>query len=61
MGQCALVVRRRASLPTRSRPHHSCRVVKVEYVIANDGSDHTLAQLTLSLADEASPLRVSLE
>lgn len=38
-------------------PTH-CRVVDVQYVIANDGTDHTLAQLTLSFSDEASPLKV---
>lgn len=44
---CASVLRRRA-----------CRIVDVHYVIANDGSDHTLAQLTLSLTDAASSLKV---
>lgn len=40
-------------------PAHVRSIVNVEYVIANDGSDHTLAQLTLSLSDEASPLKVA--
>jgi len=35
-----------------------CRVVDVQYVIANDGTDHTLAQLTLSFSDDTSPLKV---
>ena len=39
------------------RPAEPCLVVGVDYVIANDGTDHTLAQLTLELADEASPLK----
>ena len=37
----------------------ACSVVDVQYVIANDGTDHTLAQLTLSLTDESSPLKVN--
>jgi hypothetical protein len=36
-----------------------CRVAAVRYVIANDGSERTLAQLTLSLTDDSSPLKVS--
>ncbi|KAL4448446.1 hypothetical protein ABPG75_005665 [Micractinium tetrahymenae] len=39
------------------RPAEPCTVVSVEYVIANDGTDHTLAQLTLSVSEEASPLK----
>jgi hypothetical protein len=35
------------------------RVVDVRYVIANDGTDRTLAQLTLQLSDDASPLKAS--
>ncbi|PSC70372.1 WD40 YVTN repeat-like-containing domain,Bromodomain isoform [Micractinium conductrix] len=39
------------------RPAEPCTIVDVHYVIANDGSDHTLAQLTLSLTDAASSLK----
>ena len=35
-----------------------CRVVELRYAIANDGTDHTLAQLTLAPCDDASPLKV---
>lgn len=34
------------------------RVAAVDYVIADDGTDRTLARLTLSFSDAASPLKV---
>ena len=40
-------------------PPPLCRVVDVQYLIANDGTDHTMAQLTLSLSDDASVLKAS--
>jgi hypothetical protein len=43
----------------RLRHAEPCRVVDVQYVVANDGSDHTLAQLTLSFSDADSPLKAS--
>ena len=46
-------------LPWLTLPPPLCRVVDVQYLIANDGTDHTMAQLTLSLSDDASVLKAS--
>ena len=44
--------------PTCTLCVYTCRVVELRYAIANDGTDHTLAQLSLVPCDDASPLKV---